>query len=247
MDAWPIDWPPDVDITTVDEYLVTRAEEMAANTLRHLTLYRVGGLPIVVMPCANTCCKPFSGGQFGHSYLPFYPVLLESGAYGNCFCGNGCDCASVSSVLLIGPVGRIDSIVINGVELPQNAYRVENGSRLVRTDGGQWPACSGDNFTVKYLNSYPVDTLGQQIGGLLAAEYLKLFTDPANCALPEAVTSVSRNGVSVDIPSDLFPNGQTGIQVVDTYTARWNPYGVKMKPVVISPDMPQHRRVTWGA
>jgi hypothetical protein len=247
MDAWPIDWPTTVDVLAEDEYLVARAEELAASTLRFLTLYRVGGLPITVMPCPNTCRRPFTGGQFGHSYVPFYPVLLDSGAYGNCFCGSGCDCSAVHSVLLIGPVGRVDSVVVDGVELPQNAYRVENGTRLVRIDGGAWPACAGDSFRVTYLNAYPVGVLGQQIGGLLAHEYLKLLKDDSDCRLPSSVTSVSRNGVNMEISQEMFPDGKTGVQAVDIYLSQWNPYGVKSKSVVISPDIHEPRQITWEA
>lgn len=243
---WPIDWPPGVDILAEDEYLVQRAEQTAASVLRYLTLYRVGGQPITVMPCPNTCRRPFTGGQFGHSYVPFYPILLDSGAYGNCFCGGGCDCGAVHSVQLVGPVGRVDEVKVNGVVLPQNAYRVENGHRLVRIDGGTWPACAGDGFTVKYLNAYPVGVIGQQVGGLLAHEYLKLFKGDSSCRLPDSATSVSRNGVSVEITNGMFPDGKTGIQAVDIYLTQWNPYGVKSRPVVISPDIHEPRQITWG-
>lgn len=247
MEAWPIDWPQSVDILAEDEYLVARAEQLAAGALRFLTLYRVGGLPITVMPCPNTCRRPFTGGQFGHSYVPFYPVLLDSGAYGNCFCGSSCDCAAVSSVLLVGPIGRVDEVKVNGVVLPRTAYRVENGQRLVRIDGGSWPACSGDNFTVTYLNAYPVGVLGQQIGGLLAYEYLKLFKEDSDCRLPASATSVARNGVNVEITNEMFPDGKTGIQAVDIYLSQWNPHGVRAPSVVISPDIREQRQITWEA
>jgi hypothetical protein len=246
-DEWPIDWPPGVDILAEDDYLVERAEETAAAVLRYLTLYRAGGKSITVMPCTETCCRPFNGGQFGNSYLPFYPILLNSGGYANCFCNAGCSCSQTPTVRLAGPVGRIDEVKIDGLVVPQNAYRVENGNRLVRTDGGTWPSCAGDNFTVTYLNAYPVGVLGQQVGGLLAHEYLKLFKDDATCRLPDSARSVSRNGVAVELTSEMFPEGKTGIQAVDIYLTQWNPHGVKSRPVVISPDMPEPRQITWGA
>lgn len=247
-ELWPIDWPTDLDITTSDPYHVQIAELAAASTLRLLTLYRVGGLPITVMPCTGTCAFPNMPlpAQVGNSYLPFYPILLSSGAYANCFCGNSCQCVGRSEVLLGTPVGRIDDVSINGVSLPNTAYRVENGNILVRLDGGEWPACAGDDFTVTYLNSYEVDILGQAAGGHLAAEYLKLFGPTASkCRLPRGVTSVTRQGMQFEVSAGMFPNGVTNIPEVDVYIAQWNPHGLRTRPMVYSPDLPAHRSITW--
>jgi hypothetical protein len=184
---WPIDWPPSVDLSAYDPYHVQVAEMAASATMRLLTLYRVGGLPITVMPCTGTCAfpsMPFSGpAQSGNSYLPFYPILLASGAYANCFCGASCECEARATVLLGTPVGRIDEVKVDGVVLPSSAYRVEDGNKLVRLDGEGWPACSGDGFTVTYLNGYEVDVLGQAAGGILAAEYLRHQRHPSGYAV----------------------------------------------------------------
>ncbi len=248
--TWPIDWPTSLDVTTYDPYHVQIAEMAAEATMRLLTLYRVGGLPITVMPCTGTCAfpsMPFSGpAQSGHSYLPFYPILLNSGAYANCFCGSSCDCESRPSVYLGTPVGRIDAVVINGVTLDPSAYRVEDGNRLVRLDGEEWPACAGDNFTVTYLNAYEVSVLGQAAGGILAAEFLKLFGASASkCRLPRGVTSVTRQGMQFEVSAGMFPNGVTSIPEVDTYIAQWNPHGLRTRPMVYSTDLPPHRTVSW--
>jgi hypothetical protein len=247
-DIWPIDWPISVDITSYDPYHIQRAEEAAGKVLRTLTLYRVGGLPITVMPVNHHCCHPFTGGQFGNSYLPFYPVLLESGQYSNCFCGSGCGCEPESVVYLKAPVGRIDRITIDGVDLPNTAYRVEDGYKLRRLDGSNWPSCAGDKFTVTYLNAYEVDVYGQFVGGLLANEFLQIIADPgADCRLPIGVTSVARQGINIEISQGLFPDGVTNIPEVDLYLKQWNPYQMKSAPQVYSPDMPVPREITWEA
>lgn len=246
-EIWPIDWPINVELEEYDEYLVQRAEEGAAKSLRILTLYRVGGLPITVMPVTHGCCKPFTGGQFGHSYLPFYPILTGTGQYANCFCSNGCGCGSVNAVNLRMPVGRIDEVKVNGVILPPTAYRVEDGHKLVRLDGERWPSCAGDNFTVTYLNGYEVDVYGQFVAGLLAEEWLKMFTNPDECRLPSGLVSASRQGMSYEIAQGLFPDGVTNIPEVDLYIRQWNPYAMKAIPEVYSPDMDTQREITWEA
>ena len=250
MPVWPIDWPLNVDITAEDPFHVQVAEQAAGDSLRMLTLYRVGGLPITVKPQVNTCAAPFRStfgpAQVGHSYLPFWPVLLANGAYANCFCGYACGCDFRASVKLAVPVGRIDSVKVNGVELPTTAYQVENGDTLVRLDGDGWPACAWDDeFLVTYLNAYEVDVLGQMAGGMLAAEFLKALTNPSNCRLPKGVTQVARQGMQFTIERGLFPDGVTNIPLVDAYIAKWNPNKLKTRPMVYSPDLPPHRTVSW--
>jgi hypothetical protein len=246
MDAWPIDWPASIDITTYDADIVALAETYAANTLRFLTLNRVGGLPITVMPCSSTCASP-APYMAGHSLLPFHPVLLDSGAYANCYCAVGCGCSSAPAVRLKAPVGRIDEVKINGVVLDPSTYQVEDGNRLVRIDGNGWPPCSGRNFTVTYLNGHEVDAMGQYVGGLLADEFLKAITADKKCRLPANVTTVSRQGISMELSTGMFPDGTTGIREVDAYLMQWNPYGMRTRPEVYSPDLPRQHAVTWKA
>ena len=239
---WPILWPGDDPPEGSDPYMVERAEMFAGQTLRMLTLNRVGGMPITVMPCARTCASPrFSTTMF------FHPVLLESGAYANCFCGRGCRCSSAPSVLLTGPVGRIDEVQVKGEILPNTAYHVEDGNKLVRLDGKGWPACAGPDFTVTYLNGHEVDDLGQYIGGLLALEYLNAMTSSKKCRLPANVTTVTRQGISMELSTGMFPDGTTGIKEVDAYLMQWNPYGMRTRPQVYSPDIPRPHAVTWKA
>lgn len=240
---WKVRWPRGVNLEAYDEYLVEMAEKAAGDTLRMLTLYRVGGLPLTVMPCTDTCAHPFTGGQFGNSYLPFYPVLLDSGKYANCFCKKNCECESSSTVLLTEPVGYIATVRIDGEVLDPSAYHVDDGYKLVRHDGGAWPACAGPNFTVTYLNAYEVDSYGEYAAGVLALEYLKLFTTPNECRLPRTVANLSRGGMQYEVTVDMYPDGLTQIPEVDPYIVRWNPHGLKAKPGVYSPDVkPQHRR-----
>jgi len=243
---WPILWPGGEAPEDADPEVVRRAEILAGQTLRMLTLNRVGGESITVMPCSRTCAAPYSF-QYGHSLLPFHPILLESGAYANCYCAAGCGCSRTNSVRLIGPVGRIDEVKVNDEVLPNTAYHVEDGNRLVRLDGKGWPACAGPKFTVTYLQGHEVDELGEYVGGLLALEYLNAMTSSKKCRLPANVTSVSRQGISMELSTGMFPDGTTGIKEVDAYLMQWNPYGLRTRPEVYSPDLPRQHAVTWKA
>jgi hypothetical protein len=239
---WPILWPGGEPPEGTDPYMVDRAEILAGQTLRMLTVNRLGGEPITVMPCARTCASPrFSTTMF------FHPVLLESGAYANCFCGSDCRCSRADAVILTAPVGRIDEVKVDDVILAPTAYQLEDGNRLVRLDGGGWPPCAGPKFTVTYLNGHEVDELGEYVGGLLALEYLNAMTANKKCRLPANVTTVSRQGISMELSTGMFPDGTTGIKEVDAYLMQWNPYGMRTRPQVYSPDLPRQHAVTWKA
>lgn len=240
---WPIIWPESSTTLTegADPLVIARAEQYAASSMRMLSLYRVGGESITVMPCSVGCAHP--------RFSAFRPILFDmlSAEHLKCWCKAGCACPSMPSINLTGPVGRIDEVVVNGEVVPATAYRVENGNILVRTDGGEWPSCSGEDFTVTYLNAYEVDDMGSYVAGILALEFFKSITNEKKCRLPSTVTSVTRNGVSMEMNTAMFPEGTTGITEVDAWLMQFNPHGLRTRPTVYSPDLKKHRQVTWSA
>lgn len=209
---------------------IDRAELLAANTLRMLTLYRVGGNPVTVIPERR---QRVWGrlDALGRFYPNFLPDLHYRGDMHH-------------AIQLPMPVGRVDKVTIRGEELTPLAYRVEDGQYLVRLDGEAWPVGS-DDFTVTYLNAYEVDGLGEFVGGVLAEEFLQAVTGGKKCRLPSNVTNVTRQGVSYELASGMFPEGTTGINEVDTYIMQWNPHGLRTRPGVYSPDLPKARQTTW--
>lgn len=243
MDAWPIDWPASIDITTYDADVVALAETYAANTLRFLTLNRVGGAAITVMPSARTCRSPLMRMNM------FYPVPYNPSASDlrACNCSLGCSCSGMGAVMLDGPVGRIDEVKVDGVVLDPSAYHVEDGTKLVRHDGGSWPVCAGKNFTVTYLQGREVDSMGQFVGGLLADEFVKAITSDKKCRLPSTITTMARQGISYELTKGMFVDGVTGIPEVDAYVVLWNPHGLRVRPAVYSPDLPHQRQITLGS
>lgn len=244
MDAWPIDWPASIDITTYEPDVVALAEQYAVASLRMLTLNRVGGAPKTVMPAGRTCTSPLMKRDMFYP-APYFP---SSAALKSCNCALFCGCANVSAVMLTAPITDIYEVKVDGVVLDPASYHVENGDKLIRDDGKAWPACGGKDFTVTYLNSHAVDAMGAYAAGVLAYEFLKLLTqDKTKCRLPSSVTNVQRQGLTFEITRGMFANGVTGIPEVDTFIMLWNPHGLKTKPAVYSPDVRRQREVTWRA
>lgn len=234
--TWPVEWGPNT--RPEDAEVVRYAEDLAVSALRSLTLGRIGGQVVTVMPC----------GACAHKHQEWFPHWHGGRFVNVCGCGGNCNCSTVSRVALDGPVGRVDAVTINNVVLDASDYHVEDGHMLVRDDGQVWPSCASEDFTVTYVVGYPVDALGARAAGVLAAEFAKALTgDTRGCRLPSGVVSIARQGVQMDLAQDLFPKGMTGLTEVDVWLRSVNPYGLRTAPTVWSPDLAHARKVTWSA
>ena len=231
---WPVTWPYGFDKTPYGAQDIELAEQFAAAVMRFLTLERVGGSPITIT-AGYMWCSSRIRGNFSR-----YDFVLDSDHY-LCLCGFNCTCRRESYIELPSPVGRVDQVKANGVVVPADSYHIVNGNQLV-FDVGELPACGVE---VTYLNGYPVGALGSYAAGALAVEYLLGITGSKKCRLPNGVTSISRQGISMDVATGLFPEGVTGITEVDTYVATWNPNGLRVRPKVYSPDINTQSQVTW--
>ena len=254
----------------LDPVNVEIAEASAWLALTSLTGGQIAFRPVTVRPCRAGCQPPgtwmvapvLSSGSFAGVrpgiYSGFAPYVSASGAWVNsCGCGApaDCGCSMLSEVILPAPVGEIVEVWLDGAVLDADAYRVDNGNRLVRTDGGIWPACQnlaedahGDTaFSVTYYRGAAPDNLILRAVGLLAVEFYKGCTGQ-ECALPSNAISVSRQGISMEIQAGLFPGGKTNLPVVDNLIQTYNPFGLVVAPVIASPDTirRQPRATTWG-
>lgn len=243
--AWVDDLPDEVK---------ERAEQLAWSTLQALTGYRLAVCPVTVRPCAARCIDgTWADAPVTGSSGTFVPGLNMSGKWVNsCGCrSTDCSCAPLSIAKLIGPVGRIAEVRVDGAVLDPTAYRVDNGYELVRLDGGVWPVCQDmtkpvtepGTFAVSYYMGVAPDNIASFAAGLLAVEYAKACTGK-KCALPANVVGITRQGVSIEVQAGLFPGNSSGIQAVDAYVFTLNPHGLRSAPRVSSPDFNRPRMRT---
>lgn len=241
---WPVTWPDQAAADAADPAAKALAEQYAGACMTFLTLARVGGSPVTIMPAPHqrragyyAWWEPFPGNLWGNFYPgEVYPSSTDL--------HTALGVNRTEAIVLPGPVGAVTDVRIDGAVLDPGAYRIEDGNHLVRTDGGLWPAAQGENFTVTYLNSHEVDTMGRYAAGVMAGEWLKLFSKAkGGCRLPSSVTTVSRAGITMEIARGMFPDGLTGIPEIDAYIMLWNPHGLRVAPRVYSPDLPRHRQV----
>jgi len=151
-------------------------------------------------------------------------------------------------------------VTVNGASLPVSGsegfnYFVLDQQWLVRTDTAAcWPLCADQNlgpgdpdaFEVTYLRGKEVPTALAQGTASLACEYAKACIG-APCRLPQRVTSISRQGVTISVADidSVLRNGLSGLWELDQLIMAINPYGLKGRTRFYSPDLPEPRQVTW--
>ena len=247
------DWPIIVDdpVWTAATQPQRDAASRVARDVLWMLSGRVFGLcTVTVRPCH--LCPDRTAGRSGHLGVSGglmqgdYRMLLGS----SCGCA-GAVCAGSSEVALEGPVHDITEVRVDGTVLDEAAYRVRNRRWLMRVDGQRWPQAQNMDaaddeagaFTVTYRRGIEVPYLGQVAAGLLALEWLKGMTG-RDCGLPAGATSVSRQGVTVEVdPRGLYEAGVVGIPEVDQWLLTVNPNRLSTPAQVYSVDLPAPSRI----
>lgn len=219
---------------------------------------RYGLCELTVMPCNPLPRErlyqayPVEWSAYGDSGSgAVFPYLGAGGEWRNAGCGIGCACTAACEVGLDGPVASVSQVTVDGVVVNPDVYEVHNRRLLVRIDGECWPTCvvygaEVPGFTVTLERGEPVPPAVQAATELLACEYAKSCVGGA-CVLPERMSSLSRQGISVTLAEetdDVF-KGLTGIPLVDRVVAAENPGRLHSRPQVISPDLHPARVITW--
>lgn len=142
------------------------------------------------------------------------------------------------------PVIKIHSIRnrLGKVLDPSSYYLVDHSTIHVKA-GTPWTPC---NTEVTYSYGTPVPAVGKMAARTLAIEFIKLWSGDDDCALPQRVTSVTRQGISYTIldQQEFIDELRTGLYVIDLFLKTTNPDNARRKSKVFSPDQPRARRYT---
>jgi hypothetical protein len=178
---------------------------------------------------------------------------IDGGIWHNSCSPGSCACSGNCEIALQGPTttAQITSVTISGVVLAPAAYVVYDGHLLTRIDGSCWPTTCHDysdpntSFIVEYQRGEIIPAHVQQATNRLACELAKACAG-GECALPNRVKSISRQGVDIQMVdlTDEMGNIRTGIPAVDQVIVAENPHGLMGRPTVMSPDLPAPRYVT---
>jgi len=142
------------------------------------------------------------------------------------------------------PVTKIHSVrTRDGRILDESSYYLVDHSTLQAAAGVPWTPC---NVEVTYTYGAEPPMAGKMAARTLAIEFAKLWAGDDDCALPQRITSISRQGVSYTLldSQDFIEEVRTGLYAVDLFLKTVNPDKAKARAKVFSPDQPRARRYT---
>jgi len=248
---WEVTWCCPVD--TFSPAATGLAAQAATEVLWGLSGRQFGFCDAWIRPCKQACLQgPAAGWPWPDDGDWVQPALLD-GEWLNITCGfcrGDCGCSSAEQVTLPGVIEAVLEVQVDGVEV--TGFRLDDHRILVRTDGGKWPLCqdwnlSGGLGTWFILTRFgkPVPAIGLLAVSELATEFLKACKGDPTCKLPQRVTSIDRNGLTIalDDVQSLLRQGQLGLTLADTFIATVNPHGLAQRSRVYSPDIMSPRVV----
>lgn len=142
------------------------------------------------------------------------------------------------------PVTKIHSIRNRlGAFLDPSKYYLVDHSTIHIVAGTPWTPCNTE-ITYSYGSLPPM--AGRMAARILALEFAKLWAGDEECALPQRITSVTRQGVSYTVldQQDFLDELKTGLYAVDLFLKSVNPDKARAKARVFSVDVPRGRRYT---
>lgn len=157
------------------------------------------------------------------------------------------------------PVNEILLVKIDGVVIPEDEYELREHRWLLRkrpytaftpTQRWGWPSSQipdlpdtqQGTFSVTYTFGQDPGQGGRQAATALAS-FLALPALGASSSIPQRVTTIVRQGVTMQIASDVdFAKGDTGIPIVDLWLNSVNPNKLARKPRVWTPDTARNPR-----
>lgn len=214
---------------TVDPAELDMAMSVASNVLYNFTNRKYRGICTdFIRPTARW--RTYDGPP---AWWPIVGGNLRPARYGYCSCNRSPDfgCARMPMIRLPGyPVIRSSIVVtIDGVLF--TGWELEAKRRLVRTDGEGWRCCQnrhvadGEVGTWSIEYSYGVNPPAdlKRAAVILGCQLYNAWHpgEGRTCQLPQRVTTISRQGVTLAIldPLKLFDEGKTGIPSVDMIVA----------------------------
>ena len=147
--------------------------------------------------------------------------------------------------------GRVYSSTLSEEVVPVYDLEVEEDHSFV-VNGFVVHNCCSDHsdpalaFSVDFDYGFAPPPAGVRAAADLACQ-LALSCDPATvgeCKLPQRVTSITRQGVSMVVldPFDFLEEGRTGVYTVDLFLKTYNPTRNRRPPAVWSPDIGRRTR-----
>jgi len=249
------DWIVEADITCyeipegTDQDVIDNSITAASEILYGLTGRQwPGTCTETVRPCSNQA--PVAGWDPAFWSYPWVPMRV-GGQWlnlGPCGCNmRYCGCDPYSSVNLgRSDVQTITEVKVDGTVQSSSSYRLDSHQYLTRLAGyAAWPCCqdltksdaANGTWSVTMTYGFPIPQYLKDAAAKFAAELIK-YCIGVPCQLPSQTTSVTRQGVTMELfdPQSFLEAGRTGIYEVDLAVMVANPNGLKRRSMVWSPE-----------
>ena len=142
------------------------------------------------------------------------------------------------------PVQEINTVrnIGGGIVSPDSYYVVDHSTLQFSEGALIVPA----DIEVTYTYGAQPPVLGKMAARRVAIEFVKLWEGDTDCALPQRVTSVTRQGVTYTVldSQDFLAEMRMGIYEIDLFLKAVNPNKAQKRSKVFSPDIPKARRYT---
>lgn len=229
------------DETPFDDFIAAASQALFELSARQWA----GVCEQTVRPCQTQTPCGFQVLSRGH--LVMDPYFWNGSDW-----GVACGCQPLSKVTLAGyPVREIVEVKIDGVALDPSEYTLKDHRNLIRMNGGTWPSCQRidlpdteeGTWSVTYTYGQNPPWLGMMAASELACELYKACASEElglDCALPSGVTSLTRQGITIERNPFVAWGRQdriwrTGLPHVDLFLNTYNPAGIRRRPVFVTP------------
>ena len=138
------------------------------------------------------------------------------------------------------PIREIIEVVENGKVLPKDSYSLRERAFLRKKNGTVWQMSPSSELAVTYKYGALPPTMGVDEAIKLADQFMLYEMGSDDCILPETVTAVERQGVSIAVvnPTEIIQNGFTGIRSTDMFIKTYNPDRARVKSKIYIPGRP---------
>lgn len=108
------------------------------------------------------------------------------------------------------------------------------------------PDTATGTWSVTYESGIPVTPGGRLAAKAYACQLVKLLSGASGCVLPDRVTNVTRQGVTISRGSlkESLDDGRTGISAVDQWLAAVNPNKLRRRARIAGPESYTEARLT---
>lgn len=143
------------------------------------------------------------------------------------------------------PVVSVQEISQGGVVFDPSEYSIRNNAYLRRANGIPWVLDPVNELLITYTWGVPVPPAGKRAAIRLANEFILNDMGSPECALPQRLMSVNRQGLSYSFvdPQQFLDNGRIGIPEIDFFISTVNPTKSRKKPLIISVDRPRGEKI----